>query len=91
MKHCSLVKYQLPLPDHTRTEELPGERILHISYFTDLHGCCSDREKSEFMRILKHSAPDIVLCGGDSIVAIPGKSVLPAVSFLQDIASKYPL
>ncbi len=91
MKHCRLVKYQLPLPDYTCTKELSDTRVLHISYFTDLHSCCSDREKSEFMRILKHSAPDIVLCGGDSIVAIPGKSVLPAVRFLESIASEYPL
>ena len=35
--------------------------------------------------------PDLVLCGGDSIVASPGKEVGGAVNFLKSIALRFPL
>ncbi len=95
MKHCRLVKYQLHLPDHISVSDdrsvANHTETLHISFFTDLHSCCSESEREEFLRILNRSGPDIVLCGGDSIVAVPGHPVLPAAQLLGEIARKYPL
>ena len=62
---------------------------LTLCFFTDLHNCCSPEETSRIEAILQRNRPDLILCGGDSIVAKPGCSVTPAADFLTHLAGKW--
>ena len=64
---------------------------LTLAFFTDLHNCCGTAEADELEKRLLALKPDLVLCGGDSIIAIPGKPISETVRFLQRIAEQYPL
>ena len=66
-------------------------RSVRLAYFTDMHSCCSPDEAEELERRLTSLQPDLILCGGDSIVARPGASVTEAVQFLRRIAGQFPL
>ena len=46
-----------------------------LAYFTDMHNCCSPKEAEELEGRLFSLEPDLVLCGGDSIIARPGEPV----------------
>ena len=62
-----------------------------LAYFTDMHNCCSPKEAEELEGRLFSLEPDLVLCGGDSIIARPGEPVERSVKFLQRIAGRFPL
>ena len=66
-------------------------RSFTAAYFSDLHTCCDPYESREIEERLHALEPDLVLCGGDSITAIPGMPVKDTVRFLQRIAAQYPL
>ena len=86
MKPYTTAKYTISLarPGYT------GRKVT-LAYFTDLHNCCNPEEAEELMKRITALHPDLVLCGGDSIVASPGKEVDGAVRFLQRIARQFPL
>ena len=86
MKSYTTAEYTLTL----QRPRLAGS-VVTLAYFTDLHNCCSIEETEELTRRIDSLHPDLVLCGGDSIVASPGKEVGEAVRFLQSIALRYPL
>ena len=91
MKHCRITNYTLPLPVQACSEDPSGEGLLRIAFFSDLHGCCSERETEEFFRLLHRIRPDLVLCGGDSIVAKPEIPMDSSIAFLCRIAQEFPL
>ncbi|MBQ9322557.1 MAG: metallophosphoesterase [Eubacterium sp.] len=64
---------------------------LKLAYFTDMHNCCRPEEAEEVMTRISILKPDLVLCGGDSIVARPGEEVCDTVQFLLRIAQHFPL
>ncbi len=66
-------------------------RSFTLAFFTDLHNCCRPDERMEIISRIVALNPDLVLCGGDSIVAVPGTSTESAVKFLQHIAAQFPL
>ena len=70
MQAYQTVFYTLHLP-HTGYHD----KQVRIAFFSDLHSCCSAEEKAEILKRLDELHPDVVLCGGDSIVAVPGHSV----------------
>ncbi|MCC6094292.1 MAG: metallophosphoesterase [Eubacterium sp.] len=67
---------------------------LTICFFSDLHNCCRPEEAASIRSILQKNNPDLILCGGDSIVGKPGSPVEPAAAFLtslaEDWAAKHP-
>ena len=86
MQAYQTVFYTLHLP-HTGYHD----KQVRIAFFSDLHSCCSAEEKAEILKRLDELHPDVVLCGGDSIVAVPGHSVQEPVRFLREIAGQYRL
>ena len=79
-------RYQIPL----RKEEVPSGKF-RFAFFTDLHNCCGREEAERLLSALEAGKPDFVLCGGDSIVAKPGRPTAPAVAFLQEVGRRFPL
>ena len=67
---------------------LPSGSV-RICFFTDLHNCCSPREQQQIFDLLKKNQPDLLLCGGDSIIGKPGYPVEPAARFLTRLAEEW--
>ncbi len=67
---------------------LPQEQF-RFAFLTDLHNQADEEEKVEIFRILAENAVDIVLCGGDMIVAHKGISIEPGLHFMQELATRY--
>jgi predicted MPP superfamily phosphohydrolase len=65
--------------------ELPAGSF-RIAFLTDLHNCCNAQETERIMSILDQANPDLVLCGGDMLVAKPGISPKPAIHFMTQLA-----
>lgn len=70
--------------------EFPGGSF-RFAFLTDLHNACGLEESARIFRALEDASPDFILCGGDMIVAHPGKSAEPARSFMKELASRYPV
>ena len=90
MKHCKVTKYNIPLRGQVRKEGQEA-KPLSLVFFSDLHNCISERESGEIMRQMRRLHPDLVLCGGDTVVAKPGVPTDDAVRFLCGIAREFPL
>ena len=86
MKSYTTTEYTLPL----KFPSFAGGTAT-LAFFTDMHNCCGPAEAEELISRIDSLHPDLVLCGGDSIVASPGKEVESAVRFLQCIAARFPL
>ena len=85
-KTLRTTRYQITL----RKEGVPSGAF-RFAFFTDLHNSCGREEAERLLCALEAEKPDFVLCGGDSIVAKPGRPTAPAVSFLQEVGRRFPL
>ena len=85
-KTLRTTRYQITL----RKEGVPSGAF-RFAFFTDLHNCCGREEAERLLSALEAGKPDFVLCGGDSIVAKPGRTTAPAVAFLQEVGRRFPL
>ena len=86
MKSYITTEYNISLP----YTSCAGSEI-KLAFFSDMHNCCNYGEAEELYTRLKALKPDLVLCGGDSIVASPGKKTDGAVKFLRRVAEQFPL
>lgn len=84
MKRYKDTRYNLNL----KKPGLPSG-TLTVCFFTDMHNCCSPEEISRIETILQRNRPDLILCGGDSIIGKPGSPVAPAADFLTCLAGKW--
>lgn len=58
-------------------------------FLTDLHNKQYGKNNKYLIQKIKEIDPDFILCGGDMIVASPGKDNTNAVRFLGDLAEEY--
>lgn len=86
MKKLQTTRYRLSL----HKNHMPSG-IVRFAYFTDLHNCCHEEEAQVMLSVLEREKPDFVLCGGDVIVARPGKPVEESVFFMKKVKERYPL
>lgn len=75
---------------HIRREGIPAGSFRAV-FLTDLHNACGPEETRRIMRALDHLRPDLVLCGGDMLIAHPGETAKPARQFMLDLVKKYPV
>lgn len=62
-----------------------------IVFLSDLHDKSYGRRNAKLIREIDEIGPDLVLCGGDMIVASPGKKNENAIALVKDLAEKYPM
>ena len=87
MKRITAINYSIELvrPD-------AGEGALKIVFFSDLHKCCVGEEGKRLLELIRLASPDIILCGGDSLVADSRpvhESLLDFMRRLPEIAPVY--
>ncbi|MBR2189376.1 MAG: metallophosphoesterase [Eubacterium sp.] len=68
---------------------VPEPVKIRIAFLSDLHNACGKEETQEVLRLLEEASPDLVLCGGDMIIAQPGVPTAPAVRFMKRLARRY--
>lgn len=90
MKKYELSHYRIQVePDR---ESSQGEGIeIRLAFLSDLHQCCNRAESEILFSMLESYRPQLVLCGGDMIIASPGVSPLPTVDFMKQLVSRYPV
>lgn len=73
---------------HIQKASLPASR-LRIVFLSDLHNDAGDEEIRAVLAMLQRAKPDLLLVGGDMIVAKPEHSVEPGLHFMQRLAKKW--
>lgn len=56
----------------------------------DLHNKQYGKDNEELLAAIEEAAPDLILCAGDLMTSVPGKSMEPAEKFVEKLAEKYP-
>lgn len=66
-------------------------REFKFAFLSDLHNKRYGKENEELIKAIDAANPDVLLVGGDMIVASPGKTNLHAKKFMAILAEKYPI
>lgn len=62
-----------------------------IVFLSDLHDKSYGKQNAKLIREIDEIDPDMILCGGDMIVATPGKENKNAVALVNALAQNYPV
>ncbi len=62
-----------------------------IAFLSDLHNACSEAETREILSRIAREKPDLILCGGDMIVARNRQPVNAAARFMKRLSSRMPV
>jgi len=87
MKKTTVTDYQIKID-----RSCAGRGTVRAVFITDLHNAWWNDDRDCLPDLIGKISPDIILCGGDMIVAHPGESVDEAVYFMLrmlDIAPVY--
>lgn len=57
----------------------------------DLHNKRYGRENRELLASIREQKPDLILIAGDILTAKPGKSLKPALHFLEELKKEFPI
>jgi predicted MPP superfamily phosphohydrolase len=83
MKKSKVTYYRLDLTG----EKLNKGRFKFV-FLSDMHNCMWGENGDELIDIIEREKADIVLCGGDMLVAHPGESVETAADFIKKLSRK---
>lgn len=64
---------------------------LRAVVIADLHNKRYGRENERLLNEIRARKPDVILIAGDILTAKPGKSIQPAISFLEVLAKEFPV
>ena len=64
---------------------------LRACLLADLHNKLYGKENELLLKAIEELKPDVILIAGDILTAQPGKSLKPAISFMEKLAAKYPI
>lgn len=63
---------------------------VRLVLLADLHNKQYGRDNEKLLAAIENAGPDLILCAGDLITSVPGKSMEPAEKFVERLAEKYP-
>lgn len=63
---------------------------VRLVLLADLHNKQYGRENERLLAAIEKICPDLVLCAGDLMTSVPGKSMEPAEKLVERLAEKYP-
>ena len=86
------MKRSYQLAEYTITTHRPTvlEGQIRVAFFSDLHACVAPYEQERLLALLESFAPDLVLCGGDAIVAREGWETEEVFALFATIGERYP-
>ena len=64
---------------------------LRACVLSDLHNKQYGKDNALLLKAIDEQKPDVILIAGDILTAHPGKSLEPAICFLEKLAEKYPI
>lgn len=68
-----------------------GSGKLRAVFITDLHNAVWNGDENYLPGLIEDAKPDLILCGGDMIVARPGYSVEPGLAFMKKMLGIAPV
>lgn len=74
--------------------KVADERIrgsLRACVLADLHNKQYGKENELLLKAIEEQKPDVIFIAGDILTAQPGKSLKPAICFMEKLAEKYPI
>ncbi len=74
---------------HTKKTSCESGKFRAV-FLSDMHNACRGEDDSMLMSLIEKQQPDIVLCGGDMLVAYPGKDVSQAAGFMNEAGRRWP-
>lgn len=86
MKKMKTTRYELNI---IRPDLAPG--TMRLAFLTDLHNAENGAENSNLIEAIKEAEPDIILCGGDMVVAHENTPITAARDLLLKLADEYPV
>lgn len=63
---------------------------VRLILLADLHNKQYGKENEKLLAAIEETSPDLILCAGDLMTSVPGKSMEPAEEFVKRLAEKYP-
>ena len=75
---------------HLQKPSLPAGSFRAV-FLSDMHNSCNAEETEELLGRISAADPDLVLCGGDMIVARNRQPVETAAGFMRRLSSLYPV
>lgn len=60
-----------------------------LAFISDLHNMEFGPDNTVLKAVIDEAAPDLVIIGGDQIVAKPGENLDPGLSFAERLAEEY--
>ena len=73
----------------TKPQLNTGKKTIRLAFLSDLHNCEWDPGNEKLLERIDNLRPDLVLCGGDMLLAHPGETSEVAVSFMQKLAQRH--
>ena len=86
MRKFTTTYYQLP-----SNGKLPQGKRFRLAFISDLHNMEFGPENARLQAAVDREKPDLVIVGGDQIVAKPGESLDPGVALAERLAKDYPI
>lgn len=68
-----------------------GKGMVRIVFLTDMHNRIQGEEGEQVRQRIKECHPDLILIGGDVLVAKPGEEMETAVRFVEELSGEYPV
>ncbi len=83
MKKTTVTHYKL----HIHKPKL-REGFFKFVFLSDMHNCQWGEDNDQLLSVISEENPDLILVGGDMLVAYPGEPVEPAADFMKRLAEK---
>ena len=69
--------------------KFPEGNGFRLAFISDLHNMEFGPDNTVLKAVIDEAAPDLVIIGGDQIVAKPGENLDPGLSFAERLAEEY--
>lgn len=86
MKTLKTTRYELNM----NRPDLASGRV-RLAFLTDLHNVENGPDNEALLGAIRKENPDLILCGGDMIVAKEGHPTTTAVNFLLTLSEEFPM
>lgn len=70
--------------------KFPEGNGFRLAFISDLHNMEFGPDNTVLKAVIDEAAPDLVIIGGDQIVAKPGENLDPGLSFAERLAEESP-
>ena len=73
-----------------RIEDPRIRKRVRLALLADLHNKQYGKDNDRLLQAIRAQKPDLILCAGDMITSVPGKTMEPAKDLIRKLAGEYP-